>query len=602
LPGIGILLQVASRGPFVPQSLLAKRAAVSLLFQVVFATCRSTHHRLALDSLRHVRGGDAEEWGDLFLHYHGEYLRGSKAPDEQFKDFRNHVLHVGENFWGGAVGEATRWYGRTVDSLQRKEWPDAVYSAGVLSHYFSDPFMPLHTAQSEQETQVHRALEWSVAKSYGELQQIIEFDLGGYPRVETPRVDGAPASDWLGRMILAGAQAANEHYQAVIDHYDLARGAKNPLAGMDGECKSRIARCLSLAVVGFARVLELAFAEAEVEPPPVEHTLQGFFAALTAPISVIANQFRDLSERMTIEAIYDEVQRTGKVVKNLPEDDREIRRLHAEEVLRIPLYQLDQQPAKPAGLQFGQGLSDSQHRNRLITAVIAREDLSRPLALTYGKGVAPRQAGGVAFTASNESSGRRTVPRTEPARSTPYPVLSLPAATTPAARRESMTTGSPQVADAPRSTVAGSPVKFRLSPGHPVVDAPTIGSKTAGRLEKAGVVTVGDLLAADAEDLAQRLNQKHITADVVRTWQQESSLNCRVPGLYNHDAQILVASGVTEPAELAAFSPEELLELVTPWVKSEDGQRVLRQQQPPDLAEVAQWIEWARSPRHLKAA
>jgi hypothetical protein len=145
-------------------------------------------------------------------------------------------------------------------------------------------------------------------------------------------------------------------------------------------------------------------------------------------------------------------------------------------------------------------------------------------------------------------------------------------------------------------------LRFRLNPGSPVVDAPTIGSKTAGKLECAGVITVGDLLDADPAALAKKLNQKQITEDTIRHWQQESSLNCRVPELYNHDAQILVASGVTEPEELGAFEPAELLELVTPWVKSPEGQRILRQQKPPDLAEVAQWIEWAKSARRLKAA
>jgi hypothetical protein len=283
---------------------------------------------------------------------------------------------VGENNWGGAIPEATRWYGRTVDSLRRREWSEAVYSAGVLSHYFSDPFMPLHTGQSETETQVHRAMEWSVSKSYGELQQIIELELGGYPRIEA-----GSSPDWLGQMILAGAQLAHEHYQPVIDHYDLARGVKNPLAGMDGECKHRIATCLAHCVVGFARVLEKAFTEAEVEPALVENTLYGFLVALEAPARVVLSYFHDLSERMTIEAVYDEVQRTGKVIKNLPEDDREIRRLHAEEVLRLPLHRLDQQPAPAAGLLFGQGLDDRQHANRLVTAPVVGEDLSRPLAL-----------------------------------------------------------------------------------------------------------------------------------------------------------------------------------------------------------------------------
>jgi hypothetical protein len=231
-----------------------------------------------------------------------------------------------------------------------------------LSHYFSDPFMPLHTAQSEEETTVHLAVEWSLARSYGELQQILELDQGGYPRIEAPRT-----GDWLGRMITAGAELAHEHYQAVLDHYDLSRGVKSPRDGMDEECKDRLARCLGSAVVGFARVLERAFEEAEIDPPPVETTLQGFVVALAAPIRWIANQLHEVHERMLIEAIYDEVQRTGKVIKNLPDDDRTIRQLHAEEILRLPLHRLDHRPAGLTGTLYGQGKPDRHHPNRLIT-------------------------------------------------------------------------------------------------------------------------------------------------------------------------------------------------------------------------------------------
>jgi len=74
----------------------------------------------------------------------------TRPPDERFKDFRNHVLHVAENGWGGAPQEARRWYSRLSDALHRREWPEAVFAAGVLSHYFSDPFMPLHTARRYQ--------------------------------------------------------------------------------------------------------------------------------------------------------------------------------------------------------------------------------------------------------------------------------------------------------------------------------------------------------------------------------------------------------------------------------------------------------------------
>jgi len=351
---------------------------LSLLFQIVFTTaCRGTHPRLALDALRHLRGPDAERWADLFLNYHAEYRAGSLVPDMQFKDFTSHVLHVAEGgcaggVWGGAIAAARRWYGTTVDALRRQAWSEAVYSAGVLSHYFSDPFMPLHTGQSEGEAVVHRAIEWSIFRSYGELQHILDWDQGGYPRVEASRRE-----DWLARLIEQGAELAHESYQPVIDHFDLAAAAKDPLTGMDQECKDRIARCLGAAVVGFARVLERAIAESAACPPAVEITVQGFLSALLTPARWIAGQMHDLHERLIVEAIYDEVQRTGKVVLNLPEDDRAVRRSYADEVLKISLIDLDSQPAEPAGRLYGQGAAPRLNPNRLITAPVIDNRTSR---------------------------------------------------------------------------------------------------------------------------------------------------------------------------------------------------------------------------------
>ena len=77
---------------------------MSLLFRILYAThANGTHHKLALDALNHLRGSDAEAWRKVFLANAEIYLEGSKAPDKQFKDFTNHVLHVRDGYWGGAA-------------------------------------------------------------------------------------------------------------------------------------------------------------------------------------------------------------------------------------------------------------------------------------------------------------------------------------------------------------------------------------------------------------------------------------------------------------------------------------------------------------------
>jgi hypothetical protein len=202
---------------------------MSLLYAVVFASrCRSNHHRIAVDALRHLQNPAADDWRNLLLHYHAEYLGGAKAPDEVFKDFKNHVLHVREKEWGGAIEAAEEWYRRTVRALAAKDWKQAAWSAGVLSHYYADPIQPFHTHQTEEENVIHRAVEWSFSKSYTTFQRIIENDLGGYPKMAVPG-----GENWLADMVRAGAKASNEQYETVIDHYDFAKGVKDPPAGLD---------------------------------------------------------------------------------------------------------------------------------------------------------------------------------------------------------------------------------------------------------------------------------------------------------------------------------------------------------------------------------
>ena len=144
---------------------------MNLIFRVIYAAhCRSTHHKLALDALRHLEGVYRQRRQRLFLKQHEVYLAGAKDPDTKFRDFENHVLHVEQDYWGGAPKAARKWCDRMVGSLQRHNWPAVVYSAGVLSHYYTDPIRPFHTGQSQAETNIHRAAQWSITKSYDELQ------------------------------------------------------------------------------------------------------------------------------------------------------------------------------------------------------------------------------------------------------------------------------------------------------------------------------------------------------------------------------------------------------------------------------------------------
>lgn len=145
-------------------------------------------------------------------------------------------------------------------------------------------------------------------------------------------------------------------------------------------------------------------------------------------------------------------------------------------------------------------------------------------------------------------------------------------------------------------------LRFYLEIDSDVEAAPSIGPKRAAQLTALGVARVSQLLEADPEDLATRLDNKRIDAATIVAWQHQAGLMCRVPGLRGHDSQVLVGSGFTSAEEIAAMKPADLLEFVDPFCDTPEGQRALRGSARPDLAEVTQWVAGARQRRTVGAS
>ncbi len=297
--------------------------------------CRNTHHKLVMNSLQHLGGHNANQWQALFVRYFEQFLLGSKAPDTKFRDFRNHVLHVSEGFWGGPVKQAEKWYARTVEELQKEDWRAAAYSAGVLSHYYMDPLMPLHTGQTEEEGVIHRACEWSVNKSFTSLINELESN-SGYPEISIGNRDG-----WLKEAIHSGASIANDYYQDFIDHYDPIVGSRKPAEGLDDHLREITAQLLGHASIGFARILERAIEESGAAPSKPQTALWRMFYKITLPVSWTFAAYGHMATRSRVRKIASEYKRDGKVVSTLPLDEKTVRARHAKEVLGIEVAALD---------------------------------------------------------------------------------------------------------------------------------------------------------------------------------------------------------------------------------------------------------------------
>ncbi len=595
---------------------------MSMLFRIVYAAhANGTHHKLALDALRDLQIEKSDAWMRLFLKHADTYMIGSKDPDNTFKDFKNHVLHVGDTYWGGAPEQVVAWYGKTVAALKEQRWVDAVYAAGVTSHYYTDPIHPFHTGQTEAENAIHRAAEWSINRSYNDLRAL---GLERYPVLAVPVPVGA---DWLKAMVCHGAEFSHRYYEKLIAHYDIHRGVTDPPSGLDGIARGIVAELLIYAATGFARVLEKAIEEAAVAPPHVDLTLDTVMAAIKIPSKALAKRLSNAEDRKVVEAMYDELKATGRVDKALPEDDRMVRDLHAKEVLGPKLAK--QAVERAARLKVAQPLEARVISVPSVAAtpkveIVAKAAVSPPVTRpTAVQGTVPQVpvappatarapivAGpppqvaqlapviavkalapvAVPVAAVTQATAATTVPNA-PQAPGPFAALSAMRAPMPAAKpaEASVPSIKPQSGERER--------RFYLSEGDNLEAAPSIGPKMAERFASLGMLTVADFLDLSPDTIATRLADRRLNADVIETWQYQALLVMEIPGLRGTHAQLLTGAGYKTADDIAEADPSKLCANVLLFAATTDGKRVLRDGEPPDMEKIKGWVTWATEAR-----
>ena len=665
---------------------------MSLLFRILYAAhAKGTHHKLALDGLMQMRGPDSALWQRMFLADAKLLLEGAKAPDKEFKDFKNHVLHVRDNNWGGAPEKATAWYGHLVTALSEQRWGEAAYCAGVLSHYYTDPLMPFHTAQSEAESAIHRACEWSISKAYGDIKRVAK-EVCPRVRVDLPEHADGPGGnhDWVGQAVVDGATYSNMYYEKLIAHYDINAGAADPATGLDNVSRRFLAKLLCYAAAGFGELLTRAISEAGVAAPQVNLTLKTVMAGLSIPIHWVTKRMEDAEERALVRAMYDELQETGTVDKSLPEDDRIIRDLYIKEVVNAPVQSgrivhrlnvvspVTAGPVLPAPMEavqpvvmaapapdlaededdagddnqtYGFDISPDEDLDgdgipdRLQPGTRAHEAFSGRQgdgATNGGAGVPPRDASwhdadvkrfsSHLFGASsdeaagqgNDRSGASAQSYTHLYDSSSEPSSSeeKTRSSRPESRelspgllrvRDQQTALAERLEDAARPESVGSSsandgatgranarsgasdgIRFYLSIKDDVEDGPSIGPKTAKRLEAAGIHTVADLLSCDVEHVAEVVDTRHITPSVLVDWQDQARLCCTIPQLRGGPSQLLVGAGYRTAEAVAGEALDDLIAAVNDYAASNEGQRALRSSEPPAAEKIAQWHERAQ--------
>ena len=542
----------------------------SLALSVIYAaSARGTHHKLALDALDYLSGPNAQGWRRLFYKNAAIYMHGAKVPDAEFKDFQNHVLHVRDGYWGGAADKVENWYTHLVKALRGERWSEAVWAAGILSHYYTDPIHPFHTAQSEAENNIHRATEWSISRAYDELAERGRLDYAS----AGPKL--AEGQGWLRKLVCEGAETGNKQYEKLIAHFDIHRGVVDPPAGLDFVSERLVAELISYATHGLAQLIGRAIEEAGAAPPQVSLGLDVISAIARLPRNWMLARTEDKAERRIVEAMYDELKATGKVDKTLPEDERVVREVYAREVLEPQLAERSKARGEIIALpgRYERGYT-----------VATPETAKAPPAPAHGAGQhAPEQR------AEKPLQSAVAAELAAP----PKPVEAVPP---PAA-------AAPAPAPAPRGEVieanfgerdSGAP-RIYLQRSDDVEKAPSIGPKMAERLYALKIKTVADLLAADADQLSLDLDAKNVWDETVRDWQDQARMVCHVPGLRGTHAQLLVGAGYRTRDALTATAADKLCADVLTFAVSAAGLRILRDGNPPDIEKIRSWLDNAKA-------
>lgn len=564
---------------------------MSLLFRILYAAhANGTHHKLALDALQHMERADAESWRRVFLKNAKLYLEGSKAPDNQFKDFKNHVLHVQDGYWGGAPEKVEAWYGHVVGALRSQNWADAVYAAGVLSHYFTDVIHPFHTGQTEAENSIHRAVEWSINRSYDTLRAL------GLEQFKSMNVVSHTGAHWLKEMTCDGAEYAHRYYEKLIAHYDFKRGVVSPTDGLDAVSRRAVAELIMYATDAYGHILDRAIAEAAVEPPDVSLTLETVLATLAIPRKWVEKKLANAEDRRIVEAMYDELQATGRVEHTLPEDDRVIRDLYQREVLD---RKMDARKDKRA-VRIPDGDPADAHKARLITQARVNKLTPAAPAGTPGEATVATPAPQAAKPARKRIEIEAELapeamadPAPAPAAKDPEPVAPLPRGAL-ATAKPSLTSHSVQPAQHHAALHETERRRFYLTAVDNLERAPSIGPKMAVRFADLGIKTVADFLAHPSDDIATLLNDRRLTGATIAEWQQQAVLVMEIAGLRGTHAQLMTGAGYRTAQAIAAADPVAFSADILKFVTTPSGKQILRDGHAPDVEKIKSWVEAAR--------
>ena len=150
---------------------------------------------------------------------------------------------------------------------------------------------------------------------------------------------------------------------------------------------------------------------------------------------------------------------------------------------------------------------------------------------------------------------------------------------------------------------------FYLTEKSSFSDFPVLAAETSSLFNRINIHTIGDLLAADATETANRLDHEGITFETVELWQIHMGLMCHIPNLTLDDAQVLAASGIDSPEDLFDADIDALLRSIEDFFRSDHGRRFSHSRSRYSQSRLSSWRgsarhyrdRWQRSSRRYSA-
>ncbi len=193
--------------------------------QVADAWGQQTHYFIVNEAVDNI---DNNSWANVYKYYTQDLLSGSVAPDELWQDWDNH-LYYPETGAGNAPASAAKWYDYARANFTSENWEDGFFAAGVMSHYYADPCITVHTDEN-----------WDGHAAY---ETDINHNLGEFTLTTPSETIVTNVSQW----VVDNATYSHQYYDMVYDAYPTG---EDEVLETNSTIKALTEDCLSMAIDG----------------------------------------------------------------------------------------------------------------------------------------------------------------------------------------------------------------------------------------------------------------------------------------------------------------------------------------------------------------